>query len=71
MTRRLSDEAEPFAAQVRADPDFRAELRARLMADAELHGVGANRVDSEEDAAAPAPTSHALAGGYRRVLAQG
>lgn len=69
LGRRLADEAEPFAAQVRMDSDFRAELRARLMADAERHGIGATRVAADPEATRQhQPAREPLTDSSRRIL---
>lgn len=48
-----------FEAGTGIDPDFRASLRERLMADAALHGIGDARHDAEADPTGPRPTHHA------------
>ncbi len=55
LSRQLADQS-TLMTQPGPDPDFRADLRQRLMADAALHGIGATRVegtDNDEPTAVP------------------
>ncbi len=47
LSRELADRS-PLLTRPGPDPDFRASLRQRLMADAALHGIGATRVDDTD-----------------------
>jgi hypothetical protein len=59
LGRRIPAERASFEASTGIDPEFRASLRERLMADAGLHGIGDARHDAEPDPTAPRPTHHA------------
>ncbi|GAA4218189.1 DUF5667 domain-containing protein [Actinocatenispora rupis] len=59
LGQRISAERTAFEAGTGIDPEFRANLRDRLMADAALHGIGDARHDAEPDPTAPRPTHHA------------
>lgn len=65
--REVSAQASTFERSHRMDPDAKADIRRRLLADAAIHGIGAARADAEPDTdisvrthGTPRPTRHAV-----------
>lgn len=66
----VSQRADELTDPLAIDPDFQASLRRRLMAEAAAHGVGAGRIDAEDEPAARSAAPHPVHPHHRRTVPQ-